>query len=633
MKYFVLIVFLGGSVALALTAPFSLDEKHPKPAEESRSSATQLTDEIAAGLPSTTRLAAKRKNFIDDYIFGKIEAEGIPHAGLSTDTEFMRRIYLDLWGRIPDGEEVREFVADADPNKRDKLIDHLLGLDYPDIDCKGNVHCESSKGPWMVEEPFLSRWTYWFGDLFYNGPIQGMEGRNAFRQYIYYNLKYNIPYDYMVRDMLTATTVSAQFGGAANFLIRSEAEGLLDGHVMHEDSCDEMAVNATKLFLGVDLECISCHDGAGHLEKINLWLAGKKRVAFWRQAAFFGNIRIFRPTYNSQEFALLEGPPLRSESHWQGGGSGYNMDSPSVLRVARNKKADVYPQFLLTEERPAPGANLRAELARMLTSDLQFAKATVNLFWSLFMTVGIVDPPFAWDLGRQDPQNPPPAPWTIQPSHPELLEALAKDFQKQGFDLRYLMKVITQSSAYQLSSRVEGDWKPDYDRYFARKLTRRLSAEEIYDAISKATNIFPEVSVAGTDKKVGYIMETYDPSFDKLEGGTKRFLDFFGRSDRKSGDPETTPSVVQASLMLNSEVVKNKVLASTEGSRVNTLLSQAPPLSNEQLVEKLFLSTLSRFPTPKEAEKAVGHLEHYRDKGVQDIQWALINKLEFIVNY
>ncbi len=633
MGSFILITSLVGGFAWALTAPFSLDEKHSEPTEESSPSATQLTDEVVASLPSTTRLTVERKNFIDDYIFARIEAECIPHAGLSTHTEFIRRVYLDLWGRIPDDERVREFVADNDPNKRDRLIDHLLGHDYPDVECQGNIHCESSKGPWMVQEPFLSRWSYWFGDLFDNGPIQGVEGRNAFHQYIYYNLKYNIPYDYMVRDMLTATTVSAQFGGAANFLIRSEVDGLFDGHVMHEDSCDEMAVNATKLFLGLNLECISCHDGAGHLEKINLWLARKKRVEFWRQAAFFGNIRIFRPTYNSQEFALLEGLPLRPESHWQGGGNGYSMDSPSVLRIARNKKADVYPQFVLTQERPASGANLRVELARMLTSDLQFAKATVNLFWSHFMTVGIVDPPFAWDLDRQDPQNPPPAPWTIQPSHPELLEELAKDFQKHGFDLRYLMKVITQSSAYQLSSRVESDWKPDYDRYFARKLARRLSAEEIYDAISKATNVFPEVSVAGTDKKVSYIMETYDPSFDKLEPGTKRFLDFFGRSDRKSGAAETTPSVVQASLMLNSEVVKNKVLASTEGSRINTLLSQTPPLSNEQLVENIYLSTLSRFPTREETEKSVGYLERYRDKGAEDIQWALINKLEFIVNY
>ena len=106
---------------------------------------------------------------------------------------------------------------------------------------------------------------------------------------------------------------------------------------------------------------------------------------------------------------MLEGPALRPETHWIAGGSGYKTHAPSVLRIPR-RKADVTPTFLLTGERPASGANPRQEFARMLTSHPQFAKATVNLLWSAFMTVGIVDPPFGWDLARQDPANPPPAP-------------------------------------------------------------------------------------------------------------------------------------------------------------------------------------------------------------------------------
>src|SRR5206468_7875124 len=119
----------------------------------------------------------------------------------------------------------------------------------------------------------------------------------------------------------------------------------------------------------------------------------------------------------------------------------------------------------------------------MVTTSFQFAKATVNLFWAKLMSVGIVDPPLDWDLDRQDPKNRPPAPWTLQPSHPELLDALAKDFISSNYDLRMLMRTICRSKAYQLSSRFEGDYKPEYDRYYARKLVRRLSAEEVYDAI------------------------------------------------------------------------------------------------------------------------------------------------------
>ncbi|MBM3776104.1 MAG: DUF1549 domain-containing protein, partial [Acidobacteria bacterium] len=432
-------LFLAGlAVGLAGTR-----KGHSKAAQPSGPAAARLTSEVARKLPPAAGGKVQRKNYIDDFIFGKMQADGVPHALLTTDPEFQRRIYLDLWGRLPDPAEVRQFAADQTADKRDRLIDRLLGLDYgskPGYD-------DYKLGPWMVEEPFLARWTYWFGDLFYNGPIQGVEARNAFRQYLYYNLKYNISYDHMVREMLTAKAVSAQVDGPSNFLTRSEVDGIRDTDVMHEDTCDEIAVNATKLFLGIDLECVSCHDGAGRLDKINLWLSRRKRVEFWRQAAFFGNLRIFRPTHNNQEFAVLEGPPLRPEAHWREGGNGYRMDAVSVLRVARDQNARVYPEFLLTKEQPAPGTSPRAEFARMITTDLQFARATVNLFWAHFMTVGIVDPPFGWDLDRQDPHSPPPAPWTIQPSHPELLEALARDFQEHNFDLRYLMQTIVKSSA------------------------------------------------------------------------------------------------------------------------------------------------------------------------------------------
>jgi hypothetical protein len=386
----------------------------------------------------------------------------------------------------------------------------------------------------------------------------------------------------------------------------------------------------------VNLQCISCHDGADHLEKINLGLSKRKRVEFWRQAAFFGNLRIIRPGLVDNNYTLIDGRSPRPERIWQGGiayfdftsspnadgGLGYRLEAPSVLRTPRNRTAEVYPEYLLTKERPAEGANPRVEFARILTSDFQFAKATVNLIWSKFMTVGIVDPPFEWDLDRQDPDNPPPAPWTIQPSHPELLDALARDFQKNNFDLRLLMRTIVSSKAYQLSSSFDGEYKPEYDRYYARKLVRRLSAEEIYDALAKATNVF------GHDIK--YVMDEKSPPADKE---LRRFLDFLGQSNRLTKEPGSKGSVVQASMMMNSDVVKRKVLTSTEGSRVGELLSKVPPLSNERIVEELFLATLSRFPTREETTAAVRHIEAQRDKGVEDVHWALLNKLEFVVNY
>ena len=147
----------------------------------------------------------------------------------------------------------------------------------------------------VSEDPFLDRWTYFFCDLFRNGQLL-QEGINTFYDYIYKTLTLNIPYDDFVRDMITASAVSTWTNGPANFLARNRVfEG--DGYVMNqEDTDDEIAITTGRLFLGVNLECISCHDGKGHLEKINLWLAHKKRADVWREASFFGK------TYISPEF-------------------------------------------------------------------------------------------------------------------------------------------------------------------------------------------------------------------------------------------------------------------------------------------------------------------------------------------
>lgn len=268
----------------------------------------------------------------------------------------------------------------------------------------------------------------------------------------------------------------------------------------------------------------------------------------------------------------------------------------------------------------------------MLIASPQFARATVNWIWSELMVVGIVDPPWDFDLLRQDPENPPPSPWTIQPTHPELLDALGRDFREHNFDLRRLLAMITKSSAYQLSSRFEGEWKPQYASYYARRLVRRLPAEHLFDAISQATQVFPQIPIQGTGRKAKYILETYSKS-DINDSEVRRMLDFFGQSDRDKVDREFSGSILQSSLLLNSKTLKKNVLAATEGSRVQKLLRKEPPLSNRELVEELFLATLSRFPTEEETSYSVKMLERYRDRGAEDLQWALLNKLDFIFSY
>ena len=547
-----------------------------------------------------------RKNFIDDHIFGKMEKEGIPHAPLTSDTEFLRRVTLDLTGRLPSPAAVRQFTADRSPDKRDKLIDSL----FPALPKMGIGRRPTRVGP------FLDRWTTFFSDLFRNNE-QLREGINSFHDHIYKSLELNVPYDEFVRDLITASAVSTWTNGAANFVARHRVMGG-DGYseMNHEDTCDELAIWTTRLFLGVDTECISCHDGKGHLEKINLWLAGKKRTDLWRQAAFFGK------TYVGPVYGRI--PEFRVKDSEKG----YDLATKSITRLPRFKTA-LDPTFLLTGERATAGEREREAYARMLTGDPQFARAAVNLFWSKLMGRGIVDPPFGFDLDRQDPAKPPPAPWTIQPSHPELLNALAEDFRKHNYDLRRLMRTVVTSNAYQLSSVSRGSWKPNYDTYFARHQARRLSAEEFWDAVSDATGIYEKFKVKDLDRTFRYVMEA---SFNQDYAGSHppiwNLLQEWGQTDRE--DPPTDrSSLVQAASLMNHDVLLNRVKIQT-GGRLEKLLRGNPPKSNADIVEELFLATISRPPSATEKSQAVQLIEQQRDQGAEDLMWALLNRIDFI---
>jgi Protein of unknown function (DUF1549)/Protein of unknown function (DUF1553) len=409
--------------------PQSLPKDHPAVnAPGDRAKAARLTEQFSASQPATMSVKpVARRNFIDEHIFGKMQRDNIPHAPLASDEEFFRRIHLDLTGRIASDDELRKFLASSDLDKRDKLIDAIIG-----------------------SHPYRSKWAYWFGDLSMAAANRvGNEGKNLYYRYLYDNIQLNRPYNVMVTDMLTTSAVSNWYVGPASYLARWVVIGLTCEDTVHEDTSDELAIHTAKHFLGIDLQCVSCHDGRNHLEKINTYLTERKREELWKMAAFFGKTRILRRT----EIATTQDEYSIDEQ-----GPGYDSSARTVVRVPRKGKGVVEPQFILTGEKPDATKPLRSEYARMLTSHPQFARATVNMFWAEFMGAGIVDPIWEFDLNRLDGKST-PANWKVQPSHPELLEALAKDFMDNGYNLQRLFKLITKSSAYQLSSRFTGQWQ------------------------------------------------------------------------------------------------------------------------------------------------------------------------------
>lgn len=584
-------------------APAPMDANHPPAPEKKSLELGRLTNKLSGELPSEGAGAVTINSYIDEFIFRKIRQDKIPHAALCSDVEYLRRISLDLTGRLPEPNQIREFLKDTDPHKREKLVDTIMASSTKGVTKKPST-------------PFLDRWAYFFSDLFRVNNLMGV-GRTLFYHHIYNALLTHQPYDQFVRDLITATGRSNFNSAPTNFLIRYYVDQPDQSTVNHEDTYDELAIRTTRTFLGINLECISCHDGRKHLEKINLWLTERKRADLWRQAAFFGKIRMYRPYGDLVDEFVLSND-----------GKGYDTSSKSVVRLPRYK-ADTNPAFILTGEKPKPSEDPREAYARFLTGHIQFARATVNLIWTELFGAGLVDPPMDFDLARYGAASPvsglPP-----QTVHAELLDALAKDFQAHHFDLRYMLKLLVTSSTYQLSHRVTGAWKPEYAGYFARRLIRRLPAEQIWDAVSQGTGIFEEMESGEHGAKVKYVMQTVSP--DDLDGKVRKLLASFGLDDRTLGAKSLSSSTVQASILLNSELVKHKVDAKDKG-RIHELLNAEPPKSNPQIVEELFLGTLARFPSPEESQFGVKLLAERHTAGAQDLQWVLLNKPEFVLNY
>jgi len=572
-----------------------------QPPDSRSASVGRLTSELARSLPAgVATQKIERHNYIDDFIFGRMERDGIPHAGLASDEEFARRVWLDATGRLPPPQQLLEFLSSKDPHKRDQLIDRLV---------------DSSE--------FIDRWAYYFEDLFRAGSRMGA-GLNLFHYWVREWLKLDRPYNEVVTDLLTGAGKTSYSVPGALYFARDFVKAKDDPEtpdaqdlVNIPDTIDEFTVTYSKVFLGINLSCVSCHNGKGHLEKVNLFLARTTREQFFQQAAFYGHTR--------QIMNWENGYQANTEYTVDDVGPGYDTKAESIVRMPRSGGSS-QPHFILSGETPRPGSSERDELARILTGNIQFARVFTNRIWGELMGFGIVEPVDEFDLDRCDPKNPPPAPWTIQPSNPELLDAMARDFAQNGYHFRRFLKTVMKSSAYQLSSRFDGDWKPDYVSYYARKYVRMLSAAELHDAIVLATGRPGEY--ASGQKKVPMVTEMSEPK--KAGKDVTAFLTVFGQSNRDDMPKKVAPSALQAMVLMESKVVTERVLAQNN-SRVEQLLKTS--MDNDAVVEQIYLATLSRRPSAQESRLALSAMQQDRQRGAENLQWALINSPEFLFNY
>jgi hypothetical protein len=559
------------------------------------------------GAPSSTGISISRpntvhrRNLIDEFLFEAMEQNEIPHASITDDYTFLRRVYLDLTGRIPTPDQIEAFVRDTHNDKRDRVIDELID-----------------------SEAWIDRWAYWYGDLFRNCANRiGNAATENLDKWVRKSLRDDKPYDVMVTELLTATAPNSAWlpdAAPAAYLTRWHIPADSMYSDRHEDTADEIVVQSSKFFLGINFQCISCHGGGGFLEKVDLGLSTRKREELWSMAAFFGKTRVRIVPYQDK-FTISDD------------GNGYDATAASSIRLQRNGDP-VVPTFFLTGEQADPRRPLRPQFARMLTSHPQFAKATANLFWKEFFGLGIVEPVDGFDLARQDPDQPPPTPWSVQPTNARLLDAIAKDFAEHRFSLKAMMKLITKSSAYQLSSHFEGTWQTAYTPYFARHYVRMLCAEQLHDAIVESTGVYPDYVrkhlMYGTlQAPIRYWTQAASPE-NINDGDAKQLLRTFGQSNREWANPPQSGSILQAMMMMNSKFVSKRVDTKTASFAKQMLDST---LTSDQIVESMYLKSLSRRPSSSERELAKTWIDQDRTMGIEDLQWSLLNKLDFLFNY
>jgi hypothetical protein len=519
--------------------------------------ALALAVPVCAGPPEPDQAARRLAARIDEQIGKKLQAARLEPLPLADDATFYRRIHLDLVGQIPRVADVRRFLDDRRLDKRERAINELLNR-------PGYArHFSTVWSKILLPEAssdFQARYLL---------PAQ----QNWLRQHF----AANTPYDAMVRELLTVplqrnvspyrSLASAGAGGQATPLSFYQAK---------QGKPELLAASAARLFLGVRVECAQCHD-----DPFGKWT----REDFWGLASFFAGIRPVSSIYQ----------PLSELSDRR------ELAIPGTERVAQ--------AHFLDGSRPRwkYKVGARTTLAEWMTArdNPYFSRAIVNRMWEHFFGMGLVDPV---DDFRDD--NP--------PSHPELLEELAQEFVQQDFDLRFLIRAITYSQAYQRASASSDPPGSDPHLYY-RMPIKALSAEQLYDSLVEASGLTSQARQRANRLSIN--------------SPQREFLDRFDvQQDRTA--PQT--SIPQALAMMNSRLIAD----ATHPDRGPTLaaVASAPFMDTEEKVETLFLAALSRKPTPREREKFVRLVEEggatgNSRKALGDVFWALLNSTEFFFNH
>jgi hypothetical protein len=477
---------------------------------------------------------------IDRLIGDRLRAEHVTPAPPSDAAAFFRRVHLTLAGRIPVSSEVRAFLADTDPHKRAKAVDRLL-------DSAAYVnHMTTAWRGWLLPEAAAN--------------FDAANTAAAFEAWLRGRIRADVPYDRFVTEILTAPLNGQAMARRGRADDDDDSTNPLAFYTAKEGRPENLAAATSRVFLGVQLECAQCHDHP---------FARWSRDQFWGMAAFFGGVE------RSSGGGLREVFDRRE------------MPIPNADRaVPATFLDDREPQWRFKQ-------SPRATLAAWVTAPDNpfFAKAAVNRLWGFVFGVGLVDP--VDDFHEKN-----------LPSHPELLDALARAFVESGFDTRFILRAICLSETYQRSSAVTKARQADV-RLYARFPVQGLTPEQLFDSLALATGALPE----GGGSPL---------TMDSLR---RQFLEAFVLSGRRTDAPTT---IIQALTLMNGNLVG--AATTLESSRTLAAIVDLPGLTPAERVEALYLVALGRPPRPAELSRAAAHEP-------ADVLWALLNGIEFRTNH
>ena len=504
----------------------------------------------------------------------------------ASDAEWCRRVYLDIVGRIPSYQELGDFLKDKSANKRHTLVQRLIAEDDSEY----------------YAEDYVRHWsTIWTNILI--GRTGGTErrsmtNRDGMQSYLRRAMARNKPYDRMAYELISATGGSRpgteNFNGAVNFLA---------------DKLGEKAAQATsetsKIFLGLQVQCTQCHN-----HPFNEW----KQNQFWELNAFFRQTRPLRRFEGGRDVQFIH---LANEDFAGEGGANADPEEAEIYYELRNGLVKVaYPVFvdgtaLESTSGFVEDVERRTELAKLVSKSDLLPRAIVNRMWGHFFGYGFTKP-----IDDMGPHNP--------PTHPELLDRLAKDFQQGGFNLKDLITWFTLSEAYGLSSRMTAGNQTDDPTLgekpaFSRFYLRQMQAEQLYESLLVATQ---------AHKNQG--------SLEKQEEVKRRWMSQFVTAFGTDEGGESTTfdgTIPQALMMFNGQLTK-AAISDKQGGYLTKLAGSR--LSFSKKIEYLYLSAFARKPDRKEIATANQLLRLRKGnstEAMQDIWWALLNSNEFIMNH